>query len=176
MRFPHLRVPILLSSLVLVTSAYAIPTGAMQFPTRDVAQSNPSEKETVQAQQACRPQNMMIPTNVAMIVNTGSTNTPCYRILVTPAGQVSYVKGNATGSGNLSSNLTRKLFRDIRVAEPLSKLPVQQPCIKSVSFGSSTFVRLGGEASPDVSCPGNAKAQALWKDTSAVARALKIVR
>lgn len=124
--------------------------------------------------QGCLPQTILVPSNVAVIYNTGSTNTPCYRIIVSPRGEASYVKGNQQNTGRISTALARKFYHDIKVAEPLSGLPKLQ-CMKPVSFGSSTFIRLGGQESPDVSCAANAKGRHLFRDSQTIAKALDII-
>ncbi|MEH1873683.1 hypothetical protein [Nostoc sp.] len=116
----------------------------------------------------------LVPNNVAIIVNSGSTNAIGYRIYVSPSGEVNYVDGKGTNQGKLSEKLTKKFFSDLKVAEPLSNLP-KQSCIKSVSFGTITIIRLAGEESPDISCPGNAKTQRLDNDVIAIAKALNVV-
>ena len=116
----------------------------------------------------------LVPNNVAIILNSGSTNTIGYRIYVSPSGEVNYVDGKGSNQGKLSEKLTKKFFRDLKVAEPLSNLP-KQSCIKSVSFGTTTTIRLAGEESPDISCPGNAKIQRLDNDVIAIAKALNVV-
>jgi hypothetical protein len=119
----------------------------------------------------CRPQVSLLPRNVAVILKTASTNTSCKRFLVAPSGQVSFTIGNRTGQGTLSAPLTKNFFEAIKAAEPLSKLPIQLNCMKSASFGTSTFVSLDREKSPDLSCPGNAKAKQLFDDSSAILNA-----
>lgn len=123
----------------------------------------------------CPPQNRLVKSNIPIILNTGSTNTPCYRIYISPTGKVDYVVGsNRNGKDSLKQKLTHRFFRDIKKAQPLSKLPTQ-PCMKSVSFGSSTFIRLGGEQSPDLSCPSdNPQVKALFQDVNEINRDLKI--
>ncbi|MBH8562963.1 hypothetical protein I8748_12350 [Nostoc sp. CENA67] len=117
----------------------------------------------------------LVPNNVAVIVNSGSTNTIGYRIYVTPTGEANYVDGNGSGHGQLPKKLTKTFFHDLKVAEPLSSLPVEQGCVKSTSFGTTTTISLGGQQSPDVSCPGNQKARRLDTDIIAIAKALKVV-
>ncbi len=117
----------------------------------------------------------LVPNNVGVILNSGSTNTIGYRIYVSPTGEVNYVDGKGSGTGKLSKNLTKKFFNDLNVAAPLSSLPIKQPCIKSTSFGTVTTVSLGSQQSPDISCPGNAKAKTLDNDVTAIAKALKVV-
>lgn len=90
----------------------------------------------------------------AVIVNSGSTNTCKYRISVLPSGKATYTVCNKKGAGEIKVNTATKFFNDISAAKPLSKLPYK-PCVKSVSFGTSTQVRYQGQESPDVSCPSN---------------------
>ncbi|MEH2243460.1 hypothetical protein [Nostoc sp.] len=116
----------------------------------------------------------LIPNNVAVILNSGSTNTIGYRIYVSQSGEVNYVDGKGSNQGKLSEKLTEKFFRDLKVGEPLSNLPVRG-CVKSVSFGTSTIIRLAGQQSQDISCPGNAKAQRLDNDVIAITKALNVV-
>ena len=120
------------------------------------------------ASHQCRPQISLLPRNVAVILKTASTNTDCERFLVAPSGQVSFVIGDKTGQGMLQAPLTKKFFEAIKAAEPLSKLPIKPHCVKSASFGTSTFVSLDSEKSPDLSCPGNAKAKQLLDDSTAI--------
>ncbi|MBD2512284.1 hypothetical protein H6G91_34570 [Nostoc muscorum FACHB-395] len=117
----------------------------------------------------------LVPLNVAIIVNSGSTNTIGYRIYVSPTGEVNYVDGKGSHQGKLSQKLTKKFFRDVKIAEPLSNLPVQKSCVKSVSFGTTTTIKLADQQSQDISCPGNAKAQILDNDVIAIAKALNVV-
>lgn len=114
-----------------------------------------------------------VPINVAVIFNSGSTNTIGYRIYVNPSGEATYFDGKGQGHGKISQALTKKFFADIQAAEPLSKLPVKR-CVKPASFGTTTTIRLGAEQSPDISCPGNALERTLDKDVIAIAKALKV--
>ena len=117
----------------------------------------------------------LVTSNTAVILNSGSTNTIGYRIYVSPSGFVSYVDGNGSGQGQLPKKLTTRFFRHLTDPEPLSDLPVE-PCVKSVSFGTTTTVSLGGERSPDISCPSkNEQAQDLEEDVTAIATALNVV-
>jgi hypothetical protein len=121
-----------------------------------------------------QPSAALVPTTTAVITNSGSTNTIGYRAFVAPSGIVNYDTGKGPGQGRLPTSLTAKFFRDIKAAMPLAQLPVKRGCIKSVSFGASTFVVLGVERSPDVSCPGNAKAQTLESDVNLIVKALSV--
>ena len=122
------------------------------------------------------PQSLMalVPNNVGVIFNSGSTNTIGYRIYISPSGDVNYVDGKGSGTGKLSKSLTKQFFNDLKAAEPLSKLPVKQPCIKSISFGTATTVSLGSQQSSDINCPANGKAKSLDNDVIAILKALKV--
>ncbi|BCL82074.1 hypothetical protein ccbrp13_45390 [Ktedonobacteria bacterium brp13] len=115
----------------------------------------------------------------AIIINSGSTNTLGYRIYVAHDGTATYVVGNGTryGStryGRLSQELTLRFFHDIALAQPLSSLPAIQTCVKSISFGTDTYVRFGGQTSPDLSCAENEQAQHLADDANSIKAALKV--
>jgi hypothetical protein len=90
----------------------------------------------------------------AEIINTGSTNTTGYSVFVSLSGNASWVLGSG-----------------IHDAQPLSKLPGGHG-VKSISFGTSLYIEYQGQRTPDLSFPGNAKAQVLAADAAAVAKAL----
>ena len=114
-----------------------------------------------------------VPKGAAVILNTGSTNTVGYRIVVQESGKAWFVHGATRAGGIVPEKINGKLFADLRAAMPLSQLPVV-PCMKSASFGTMTFVWWRGERSHDISCPGSAKASALQDDAVAVAASLHI--
>lgn len=66
---------------------------------------------------------------------------------------------------NIDAHLATRLFEDVKSAGPLSALPKPR-CFKSVSFGSSLYLEVNGERSPDLNCPAspNSKLAALQKD------------
>jgi hypothetical protein len=111
-----------------------------------------------------------LPSGAAVILNTGSTNEPGYRIVVTAAGSATYAQGMARGSGVLSRALAARFFADLAGAMPLSKMNAPNPCMKSASFGYSLFVWWRGERSPDLSCGGTQ----LGTDAAAIAKALGV--
>ncbi|WP_155967555.1 hypothetical protein [Kamptonema formosum] len=116
----------------------------------------------------------LVTRNTAVLVNSGSTNTIGYRIYLSPSGEASYVDGNGQKTGTVPERIVKKFFQQIQVDMPLSQLPVKQPCIKSTSFGTETFVSFNGEQSPDVSCPGNRKAEKLFTDASEIVQFLHV--
>jgi hypothetical protein len=149
---------VILGMILTGTSAFLT---SMTAPSIDLSPvPRPSHK--------CRPQVGLLPRNVAVILKTASTNTDCERFLVAPSGQVSFVIGDRTGQGMIPAPLTKNFFAAIKAAEPLSKLPIKLHCLKPASFGTSTFVSLDSEKSPDLSCPGNAKAKQLFDDATAI--------
>ena len=117
--------------------------------------------------------NLPVPKGAAVILNTGSTNTLAYRVIVSQSGAASYVVAYQNGSGALPRDLARRFFADLRSAQPLSRLS-PSACMKSASFGSATFVWWRGQRSSDLSCPGNARARALFDDASEIAGALHL--
>ena len=120
------------------------------------------------------PAQAMVMANTIVVSNTGSTNFIGYRVLIAPGGQVSYVSGDGPGNSVLPRPLLRRLKRDVAAASPLSRLPEAAACMKPMSFGTSTFVALGGERSPDLTCPANRAARALKNDVAKVVAFLRI--
>lgn len=114
-----------------------------------------------------------VPRGSAVILDTGSSNTLGYRIVVQPSGSAEYVMGDATHGGRLPNALAVRFFRDLSAAMPLSQLRANQ-CMKSASFGISLFVWWRGQRSPDVSCSGPPEVAALNADLSGIASALGI--
>ncbi len=90
--------------------------------------------------------------NVAVIVNSGSTNTAGYQLTVDEDGTVALVQGDVTLKKRVSMQLVMRFFADLRAAGPVDKIPAAM-CMKSASFGTATRVLYRGKTSPDVSCP-----------------------
>ena len=115
-----------------------------------------------------------VPKGAAVILNTGSTNTVGYRIVVEPSGRAEYVQGSARATGQISSQLAAKFFADLKAGMPLSTLRAF-PCMKSASFGISFFLWWRGQRSPDISCSGDSSAvTALNDDVGAIATSLHV--
>ncbi len=115
-----------------------------------------------------------VPHGAAVILNTGSTNAPGYRIVVQRDGAAEYVKAGVRAKARVSDALVKKFFADLDAAMPLSKLRAGA-CMKSASFGTSTFVWWRGQRSPDVSCPLDPQSTALNSSASQVAMELGLV-
>ena len=114
-----------------------------------------------------------VPKGAAVILNTGSTNATGYRIVVDATGNAEYVQGAARSTARIPETIAAKFFADLRAAMPLSRVHAL-PCMKSASFGTSTFAWWRGQRSPDLSCPGDPTSQALNDDAGAVAKALHL--
>ena len=114
-----------------------------------------------------------IPKDAAVILNTGSTNALGYRIVIAADGSAESVEGSARAKARVATALASKFFADLRAAMPLSKLRIE-PCMKSTSFGSMTYLWWRGQRSLDVSCPGTARSSALNADADAIAQALHL--
>lgn len=120
------------------------------------------------------PAYLPVPTGAAVILNTGSTNTAGYRIVVQRSGSAEYIAASRRGTTTVSDALAAKFFSDLEAAGPLHNL-VAVPCMKSVSFGTSLYVwwHRGGR-SPDLSCASGEDARALQTDTAQIAQALHL--
>jgi hypothetical protein len=111
--------------------------------------------------------------DAAVIVNSGSTNTPAYRIVVDRSGTATYntTRGEASAS-KLPQAVAERFYKDLDAAKPLSGLHAPK-CLKSASFGSTLIVEFGGDKSPDLSCGdgGSGKLAALIRDTGEITKA-----
>jgi hypothetical protein len=121
------------------------------------------------------PSQSAVPKDAAVIVNSGSTNTRPYRIVVRPnRSAVVMTTGQAERKATLSAKTSDAFFKDLAAAMPLSKI-AHQPCMKSASFGSSTYVEYKGERSPDISCGAEGAGAKLAEDVRRIADELKVV-
>jgi len=114
-----------------------------------------------------------IPKDGAVILNTGSTNSIGYRIVIESNGSAEYVNGSTRAKAHVAPAVASKFFADMRSAMPLSRVHVEQ-CMKSASFGTMTFLWWRGQRSPDISCPGGTMSTRLNDDAAAVAAALHL--
>jgi hypothetical protein len=106
--------------------------------------------------------------DAAVILETGSTNALGYRIVVRRSGAAEYVEGAVRRTTTLRANTTANFFADLKAAMPLSTLPAAR-CMKSASFGSSTFGWWRGQRSPDLQCIADPRATALYSDVKTIA-------
>lgn len=103
----------------------------------------------------------------AAIINSGSTNTAGYEIVVSSNGKAQY-NGH---SCHLGTGQATRLFHDLDAAGPLPDLKVKHG-VKSASFGTSTYITYKNHRSPDLSFGGDAHATALKADINAITQAL----
>jgi len=114
-----------------------------------------------------------VPAGAAVILDSGSTNTSGYRIVVTRSGHAEYVVGSTRATGEIPASAAARFFTDLSHAMPLSALPVER-CMKSASFGTSLYLWWHGSRSPDVSCPGDPQESGLASDAASIAAKLGI--
>jgi hypothetical protein len=110
-------------------------------------------------------------TDPAVIVNSGSTNVPGYRIAVDRSGKVrgAYSNGNELKQKHrVPASLVKQFYADLDAAQPLASQP-HGICAKSASFGSTLTIEFHNQKTPDLSCPGdNAKLQSLGRDAQKI--------
>ena len=116
----------------------------------------------------------------AIIINSGSTNTTGYIVIVSPDGTVHYkfgVAANSTETRYIAAALpkaqTKKLFHDLAAAMPLKALPVHHG-MRSASFGTQTVMTYKGQRSPDLSSATDPRTVVLKADIDAITKALHI--
>jgi hypothetical protein len=120
--------------------------------------------------------------DVAVIVNSGSTNTAGFRIAVPQSGEAEYTPAPRRvirpSSGppaethlQLPDSLVKRLYADLDAAKPFSSLPTQR-CAKSASFGTMLTIALGFQETPDLSCGGgdSEKLKALLRDANDIVK------
>ncbi len=105
----------------------------------------------------------------AVILNTGSTNTLGYRIVIQKSGAAEFINGDRRATATVPAAITTQLFTDLQAAMPMRNFPMIH-CMKSASFGTSLFVWWKGARSNDISCGTNV----LTNDVTAVAQALGV--
>jgi hypothetical protein len=120
--------------------------------------------------------------DLAVIINSGSTNAPGFRIEVSRSGEAVYTPvprraGQMSEAAakprnhRIPSSLVKRFFADLGAQKPLSALPAQG-CMKSASFGTTLVVEYQGARSPDLSCGdrGNAGFKALIQSAGEIVK------
>ncbi len=120
------------------------------------------------------PSGQMVMTTTIEISNSGATNSIGYRVLIGSDGGASFVSGEGSGQAQLPTETFSQFKQDIAAAKRLANLAAEATCMKPVSFGTSTFVSVGGDRSPDLTCPADATAMRLKDDVSAIVDFLKL--
>ena len=108
-----------------------------------------------------------VPHDAAVVMNTGSTNTLGYRIVITRAGSAQWVMGTTRQTVQVSKQKTAALFNALSAAMPLSALPAAH-CMKSASFGTSTFAYWRHQRSTDLECPADPRATEVYSSIAAL--------
>jgi hypothetical protein len=113
------------------------------------------------------------PTEIqAIIVESGSTGTCPYTIVVWLNGTAAYTACNRTGTGTISPTLTIQFFEHVILALPFSDLPILH-CLKPTSFRTTTIVQYARLFTLDISCPSLDKHIAdLFFDTTQIQQVL----
>jgi hypothetical protein len=97
------------------------------------------------------------PGESAVITNSGSTNSVGYVIKVSPDGQATLEMQGKGGTPSAPKSFTvpaataTRFFSDLAAARKANAVTV--PCMKSVSFGTTTRITWQGWQSPDLDCP-----------------------
>jgi hypothetical protein len=114
-----------------------------------------------------------------VIINSGSTNTPGFTIVVGFKGDVAITinprgpnqqRANARQKhGQIPPVLAQRFYSDLEAARPFSALP-RPWCMKSVSFGTRLTISFQGDETPDLKCGDdhNAKLSALNRDAKQI--------
>ena len=105
----------------------------------------------------------------ATIVNSGSTNTAPFSVVVRSDGRVQTGRGPQVSIGK---RLTAQFFGAVRAAQRTSSPAAG--CMKSASFGSVMAVRSGAWSSVDLNCPVSGANASLKSAAEAVLAAVKL--
>ncbi len=109
------------------------------------------------------------------VIDTGSTNVAGMNVTLESSGPQAMVepRGGSPQKITLTHVMCNRLMQDLKAAGPLKDLPAVH-CMKSVSFGTSTFIEFNGDRSPDLSCrQTDPRLLALKKDASDILAAAK---
>ncbi len=120
--------------------------------------------------------------DVAVIVNSGSTNSAGFRIVVERSGKAEFTavprkSGRSPDETpkqmerTLPDAMVKRFYADLDAAKPLSSLPNRR-CMKSASFGTKLTIEFAGEETPDLSCGSgdDAKLQDLVRDANEIVK------
>lgn len=112
------------------------------------------------------------PLDLAVIVNSGSTNAAGFKIEVWSDGSASITmtsRGGTTSSAakSFTAPSYKQFFADLEAARKGNAVTV--PCMKSASFGTSTHITWQDWTSPDLDCPPkDALGEALVRDVQMI--------
>ena len=108
------------------------------------------------------------------IVNSGSTNSAAFQLDVRSDGSTTFtVQGRAPETRAIPPKSAALFLGNLRSALPLTPTKAEG-CMKSASFGSSTFVIYHGHRSGDISCGQTLRDRTLMSDVNRIALEAKI--
>lgn len=113
---------------------------------------------------------MLANTAQVTVEDTGSTNRSGLRVTFERDGHATVEpRGGETQHIDLPGPLCQRFMHDLEAAGGVDDLPAVH-CIKSVSFGSRTFIEFNGKRSPDLSCPAaqGSRSLALQEDAKEI--------
>jgi len=109
----------------------------------------------------------------ARIVNSGSTNSAGWTLLLWSDGAASVTVGSQAARPLQLGETIAAFFHDAKAAKAAGAQG--GGCMKSASFGTTLRVEYHGWSSPDLSCPqSDPKVHALALDANAIVQAAKI--
>lgn len=118
-----------------------------------------------------------------IIVNSGSTNTAGFQIVLDKSGKAEYTSRPRRIDKDaapkvmrraIPKSVTMRLYSDVNAARPLASLPSPH-CAKSASFGTRLTILFDDDESPDLSCGdgGDPKLAALIRDANQIINAFQ---
>ncbi|HEX2571651.1 MAG TPA: hypothetical protein VH877_18975 [Polyangia bacterium] len=114
------------------------------------------------------------PTNALVILNTGTTDTIGYRIVIPPSGEAFFVTGKGPGQKQLPAKLLKKLHKDLAAVGSLEQMAVRTPCPKPAASATTTTLQYHGQFSGDLTCAGDKRAVKLQKVITEVVKVLGV--
>jgi hypothetical protein len=108
-----------------------------------------------------------------IIVKTTMGAMDSYTIVVNRSGDAAYTRqpGDksdiSTTRSKISMELINKFFADLDAAMPLTNLPISE-CDKGDALGTSTYVSVDGQRSPNLGCASDKRKSALYDDITLI--------
>jgi hypothetical protein len=116
-----------------------------------------------------------VPHDAAVILNTGSTNTLGYRIVIQRSGQAEYIRGTTRAVTHVDPALAQQFFVDMQRDRPFAEHSISN-CMKPASFATSLYVWWRGQRTYDLSCPVAPTEVAVAADARRIAAALGLAQ
>lgn len=107
------------------------------------------------------------------ILNSGSTNSAPFQLVARADGTATFtIEGRPPEKRTLPVASVREFLLDLKASIPFEAS--KGGCMKSASFGSSTYVIYHGHRSPDISCGNTLRERTLMTDVNRIALEAKI--